>query len=445
MSAMFSTILDKITGYFDKSTLISAFFPGLIFWGLTLIIVSVLQIGAVATLKGWAGMGISEQILVFIAFVAWVMFWSFLTVNFRTMLMQLYEGYWPQVSLWNVFYRWRLTRWRRHWNDLDAHDRSLEEQELALLNLRDMLNDLRDALDQKERSNQDQQVEIDQAEIEADMMTFVGRLKEHLEQLQSLAGGDISLPATLPESSQKTQEWWTQHAASFLNVAGDSAGYGQLMQAAQELEPLVNQCSRIVQRRRNSLYNKLLTMPPGREDVMPTMLGNVLKAVEVYPATRYHLDAVLIWSRLQPELPAECSDSLQVAKTSFDLMVTLSASFIVFGIPLTLWILVRWSPYLPPWVALITILLAVSLSWISYLNAVQAGVQYGERIKAAFDLYRWKVLQSLHLKLPENFMQEQQLWEAVCGLLARSYPPDASVYCYAQLEQSDPEEHNAQV
>jgi hypothetical protein len=431
---MFSTILDKITGYFDKSTLISAFFPGLIFWGLTLIIVSVLQVGADAALKSWAGMGIPEQVLVFIAFVAWVMFWSFLTVNFRTMLMQLYEGYWPRVSLWNVFYRWRLAGWRAHWNDLDEQDRSLEEQELALLNLRNMLNDLRDSLDQ-----------IDKQEIEADVATLVDRLEVHLKQLQPFADGDTSLPATLPESSQKTQEWWTQHAASFLKVAGDSAGYGQLMQAAQKLEPLVNQCYRVVQRRRNSLYNKLLTMPPGREDVMPTMLGNVLKAAEVYPATRYHLDAVLIWSRLQPELPAECSDSLQVAKTSLDLMVTLSASFIVFGIPLTLWILVRWSPYLPPWVALITFLLTIGLSWISYLNAVQAGIQYGERIKAAFDLYRWKVLQSLHLKLPENFKQEQQLWEEVCGLLARSYPPDASVYSYVKQEQSDSGKQKAQV
>ena len=36
---MFSTILKEVTGYFDKRALLSAFFPAMIFWGLTIILV----------------------------------------------------------------------------------------------------------------------------------------------------------------------------------------------------------------------------------------------------------------------------------------------------------------------------------------------------------------------------------------------------------------------
>ena len=44
---------------------------------------------------------------------------------------------------------------------------------------------------------------------------------------------------------------------------------------------------------------------------MPTKLGNVLSAADLRVGKRYQLDAGLIWSRLQPNLPKEFADSLQ--------------------------------------------------------------------------------------------------------------------------------------
>src|SRR3989442_312467 len=112
---MFSTVLDKITGYFDKNTFISAFFPSLIFWGLTITIGAILQVGKDAALKSWAATDIAGQVLLLIAFMAWVTFWSFLTVNFRVSLTRLYEGYWPKVWVGKTLYEWREAYWRKHW------------------------------------------------------------------------------------------------------------------------------------------------------------------------------------------------------------------------------------------------------------------------------------------------------------------------------------------
>jgi hypothetical protein len=211
--------------------------------------------------------------------------------------------------------------------------------------------------------------------------------------------------------------------------------------------------------------------------MMPTRLGNVLKASELYSWRRYRLDAVVIWSRLQPCLPAAFADPLQDTKTSFDLMVTLSAFLLLFGLPLSFWIAIKSPGFVPWWAALIlalvvlafrlyipavlaglalflpllvawfwhpaswiiqlqtlTVLLVtlVALFWLCYQNAVQAALDYGEKIKAAFDLYRWEVLKQLHLQLPKNFEEERKLWTEVGGLLLRSYVPDSQYYRFSE-------------
>lgn len=74
----------------------------------------------------------------------------------------------------------------------------------------------------------------------------------------------------------------------------------------------------------------------------------------------------------------------------------------------------------------------VALFWLCYQNAVQAALDYGEKIKAAFDLYRWEVLKQLHLQLPKNFEEERKLWTEVGGLLLRSYVPDSQYYRFSE-------------
>jgi flagella basal body P-ring formation protein FlgA len=77
---------------------------------------------------------------------------------------------------------------------------------------------------------------------------------------------------------------------------------------------------------------------------------------------------------------------------------------------------------------------------LTYQNAVQAAVAYGEQIKTAFDLYRWKALEGLNLQLPPNLKEERKLWGQVCGLLYRNYSPDFNYYRYVkQTNTKDPE------
>ena len=129
---MFSSILESATGYFDRNALVSAFFPNLIYWALTIIVILTLQIGWNTSLKAWNGLGLTTQALLLLAFIAWVALCSFLTLNFRTSLIRFYEGYWTRRSFANHMAKWRQRYWQKQWDQLDREDRSLEEQEIIL-------------------------------------------------------------------------------------------------------------------------------------------------------------------------------------------------------------------------------------------------------------------------------------------------------------------------
>ena len=215
---------------------------------------------------------------------------------------------------------------------------------------------------------------------------------------------------------------------------------------------------------------------------MPTHLGNVLKAAELYSWERYQIDSIVIWSRLESDIPDAFSAPLQDAKTSLDLITTLAAFLLFFGIPLACWAAWRTTIFLPWEIALILAIITFFLRlyiplafalflflltllalilpqnplllvghlqvlllgliivsfffWLSYTNAVQAAIGYGEKIKAAIDLYRWSVLKDLHLETPKDLDEERKMWQEVNSFLYRSLPPDSRYYRYVQEEKT---------
>ena len=176
-----------------------------------------------------------------------------------------------------------------------------------------------------------------------------------------------------------------------------------------------------------------LFLPPGKAYIMPTRLGNVLRASEFYSLKRYNLDAVVAWPRLQSLLPKDFAEGLRDEKANLDLLlvVTTLAGIFAFGWELGLGLFTdRWDLFLlasPGWI----------LALASYFSALQAARSYGELIKAAFDLHRWELLKALHLKLPESYKEERELWKDVSELLYRNYPPAPEVFHY-ETEKAKP-------
>ncbi len=437
---MFGTILDKAASYFDRRALVSSFFPSLVFWGLSVIAFIVFQIDWRSALNSWDKLSGTLQFLLLFAFFVWVTFWSFLTSNFRTAYTRLFEGYWPDKKPFDILLKWRRGYWQRHWSASNKRRTELSDEVGILKTEQDRY---------EERLKNSSAPQSDEPETTAsDADKFQQELNEFLSRLATTLGSYTSPSSTHPSAKDiqkllhEIQDWrvklrpWLaeerqKHEGSF--AERDK----QLRDIHKQLSQQFDQQYAELEKKRISLNRELsLDYPPEPHDIMATRLGNVLKAIELYSSKRYHIDAVLIWPRLQPSLPDALSTTLRDSITSLDLMVTLSAFLLLFGIPFAIWGAVRVATFFPWWLSLVLALIAVFLLvWLSYQNAVQAAFDYGEKIKSAFDLHRWKVLEGFHLQLPTSLEEERKIWDDVCGLLDRGYLPTTRVFSYAQQEQ----------
>jgi uncharacterized repeat protein (TIGR01451 family) len=147
--------------------------------------------------------------------------------------------------------------------------------------------------------------------------------------------------------------------------------------------------------------------------VLPTRLGNVLRAFEQYPFTQYGMDAIYLWPRLVACIPESYATAIGGARTS--LVFLLSLSFL--GTVLGLATLAAGLVYLPPdpgvhvWIPAAGFLLA-SL-WL-YQRSFAAAADWGHYVKGAFDLYRWGLLDQLgYQQKPRTREAERELWERI--------------------------------
>ena len=152
--------------------------------------------------------------------------------------------------------------------------------------------------------------------------------------------------------------------------------------------------------------------------IMPTRLGNILRASELYPFDRYGMDSVVIWPRLWPLLPAEQAARVEEHKLSLDLMLLLSLLLGLFALV--------WCPVLAVttnrWDLVLFCAAAWPLAWLIYLNALQAARAYAEQVNATFDLYRFALIDAIGLTQPTDGASERSLWDDLVQFYLRNLP-----------------------
>lgn len=129
-----------------------------------------------------------------------------------------------------------------------------------------------------------------------------------------------------------------------------------------------------------SLDTYLARFPP-RDEMMPTMLGNVMKTAELHAWRRYRLASVVAWPRLWLAMPQEARDELAAARRRLDRRIGL----FIWSALLTIW------SCLSPW-ALVVALAGLA---ISYRASLAAASTHGELFRSAFDLYHRNMVAQL--------------------------------------------------
>ncbi len=141
--------------------------------------------------------------------------------------------------------------------------------------------------------------------------------------------------------------------------------------------------------------------PTAEDDIMPTLLGNVLKVSEAYSYTHYGLDAVTIWPRLYFQISEDIKEALTVAYGDLCILIRISLLSLVTGV---IWIplfLIRGL-----WLYSLLFILWFVISWFCYKTAIEAAKRYGTIIKIAFDLHRFDLYEALHWPLPKEISSE---------------------------------------
>ncbi len=174
--------------------------------------------------------------------------------------------------------------------------------------------------------------------------------------------------------------------------------------------------------------------PSGYESqIMPTRLGNIYKAAEIYAYQHYGADAVLLWTRIQEVLPKSFVNRLEETKIAIDF-------FLLFSVLCTLFSLLT-VPYLifhKASILLITICcVGILLGWLAYKAALVPAVAYAELIKVAYDLYRRPLIKAFGLQVPDTLSQEKKLWKTLSNFILRGLPLSDQYRFMSPITQKD--------
>jgi hypothetical protein len=180
--------------------------------------------------------------------------------------------------------------------------------------------------------------------------------------------------------------------------------------------------------KRSAAGMRLLRLP-AKERLMPTMLGNVLRAGEDRPKARYGMDSVLLWPHVHALLRPGIAAAVDDQRDQLDATARMSATLLIAAaISFGLLVTHGW------WLALPAALLVLSL--VAYRSAIAAGVAYATVVNAAIDLHRFDLLQALHLGLPHDLEAERRQWKQVGDFFTLPTTPLPD-YVHAASEVTD--------
>lgn len=156
--------------------------------------------------------------------------------------------------------------------------------------------------------------------------------------------------------------------------------------------------------------------PNEKDLVLPTRLGNVIRAFETYTERRYGASTIALWSRLQGVMDASYATALENTKVAFDFMLNCSfLSLLSMGLLASAglyWRHPKLHGLVQAWE--IWVIVLAGLSYVLYLGAINRAEEWGIGIKAAFDLYRLPLLTKLGYEIkPSDLEEERRMWDII--------------------------------
>lgn len=146
--------------------------------------------------------------------------------------------------------------------------------------------------------------------------------------------------------------------------------------------------------------------PTSENHVLPTALGNTIRAFEVYPGEIYGIEATEGWSRLVSVIPKDYRELIEGAKAQTDFWINLLfLSWVIILEYITLFITHGYRIFWPlnldirnmqaSWILIIAMVAALIASY----EAKQSAFEWGDWLKAAFDVYLPQLIAKMRFEI----------------------------------------------
>lgn len=169
--------------------------------------------------------------------------------------------------------------------------------------------------------------------------------------------------------------------------------------------------------------------PASEATVLPTEFGNAIRAFETHPRPRYGLDGIAVWPRISTMLSDGERTDLEEATTDLAFWVNALTVIALGGVLLCVERL--WhrpgGPIMTLLVELGVVAFTVLASWWAYRQAISAAARWGDPVRAAFDVHRFQLFDSLGIRRPASHAEDVIAGDAANRMLwfAEPIPDDA--------------------
>ena len=158
---------------------------------------------------------------------------------------------------------------------------------------------------------------------------------------------------------------------------------------------------------------------PSREALLPTRLGNAIRAFERHSNKRWGIDGVTIWPRIDALLSTEERETHVDSQITFYAFLNATVGAIVVGVCLVVDQAVH-AP-VPAWLSPLYAIPFV-LAYILYRLAIGPATDWGDAVRSSIDLHRLEVYEKLGVRRPTSFSDERELAVTVSQMLLYGRP-----------------------
>ncbi|MCD7438686.1 hypothetical protein K4B79_10685 [Streptomyces lincolnensis] len=154
-----------------------------------------------------------------------------------------------------------------------------------------------------------------------------------------------------------------------------------------------------------------LALRPSVEALLPTALGNALRAGELSAGERYGLTTLTSWPRIYPQVSGYLAQALRSTRDALDTAVNLCWSFLALTLTAAVALYDEMSTW---WLCGAGLVLA----WVAYKGAVTVAQSYSALMHVVYDLHRFDLAAALRHRLPDDREEELELFARISDLVA---------------------------